>query len=117
MSNLGVCCRERRRTAAQIADLARRGIKHRHVLIPFYELFTGAFSLKLGTKLGPHSTLTLTVGPAAYVLDRWFESEMLKTTLATDAVIGAMSAPSVPGSAYVLLRHVMGKSRVWVRGL
>jgi hypothetical protein len=28
------------------------------------------------------------VGPAQHILDRWFESDILKTTLATDAVIG-----------------------------
>jgi len=47
--------------------------------------------------------------PASRMLDRWFENDALKATLATDAVIGAMTAPSVPGSAYVLLHHVMGE--------
>lgn len=32
------------------------------------------------------------------ILNRWFESEPLKATLATDAVIGAMTSPSNPGS-------------------
>ena len=32
------------------------------------------------------------------VLDQWFESEPLKATLATDAVIGAMTNPYIPGS-------------------
>lgn len=36
--------------------------------------------------------------PAAKVLDQWFESEPLKATLATDAVIGAMTNPYIPGS-------------------
>jgi len=31
--------------------------------------------------------------------------------LATDAVIGAMVGPKLPGSANVLLHHVMGKKR------
>lgn len=44
------------------------GAKHRAALVPFYELFTA---------------------PAAHILDRWFESDVLKATLATDAVIGA----------------------------
>ncbi|KAM9327115.1 pyridine nucleotide-disulfide oxidoreductase domain-containing protein 2 [Gastrophryne carolinensis] len=47
--------------------------------------------------------------PIAKILDQWFESEPLKCTLATDAVIGAMSSPSTPGSGYVLLHHVMGE--------
>lgn len=43
------------------------------------------------------------------ILNRWFESEPLKATLATDAVIGAMTSPNSPGSGYVLLHHVMGE--------
>jgi phytoene dehydrogenase-like protein len=46
---------------------------------------------------------------ATRILDRWFESDVLKATLATDAIIGAFAAPSSPGSAYVLLHHVMGQ--------
>ncbi len=42
------------------------------------------------------------------ILERWFETEVLKTTLATDAVIGAFASISQPGTAYVLLHHVMG---------
>lgn len=48
--------------------------------------------------------------PASRILDRWFESEPLKSGLATDAVIGAMVSPNTPGSAYVLFHHVMGES-------
>lgn len=47
-------------------------------------------------------------GPASRILDRWFESPVLKATLATDGVIGANVGPSTPGSAYVLIHHVMG---------
>ncbi|NWU60598.1 PYRD2 protein, partial [Pterocles burchelli] len=43
------------------------------------------------------------------ILDQWFESEPLKATLATDAMIGAMTSPHTPGSGYVLLHHVMGE--------
>lgn len=43
------------------------------------------------------------------MLERWFESEPLRTTLATDAVIGAMTSPSQPQSGYVLFHHVMGE--------
>src|SRR5262249_31330424 len=61
-------------------------------------------------------------GAARPILDRWFESEELKATLATDAIIGAFAAPSSPGTAYVLFHHVMGETNgkrgVWayVRG-
>ena len=48
--------------------------------------------------------------PAARVLERWFESEPLRSTLATDAVIGAWASPETPGTGYVLLHHVMGET-------
>lgn len=55
-------------------------------------------------------------GAARPILDRWFESEELKATLATDAVIGAFAPPSHPGTAYVLFHHVMGECN-GVRGV
>jgi phytoene dehydrogenase-like protein len=71
---------------------------------------------RLGT-LGAAEAVEILTGPARALLDRWFESEQLKATLATDAVIGAMAAPSMPGTAYVLFHHVMGetngKKGVW----
>jgi phytoene dehydrogenase-like protein len=45
----------------------------------------------------------------AEFLEPWFESEALKVSLATDGVIGFNGGPRTPGSAYVLLHHVMGK--------
>jgi phytoene dehydrogenase-like protein len=52
----------------------------------------------------------LMTGAARPILDRWFESDALKATLATDAIIGAFLSISSPGSAYVLLHHVMGEA-------
>jgi phytoene dehydrogenase-like protein len=54
--------------------------------------------------------LEILTGAARPILDRWFESEQLKATLATDAIIGAFAAPSMPGTAYVLFHHVMGET-------
>ncbi len=71
---------------------------------------------------GMSEAVEILTGPARTILDRWFESEQLKATLATDAIIGAMAAPSMPGTAYVLFHHVMGETNgkrgVWayVRG-
>jgi len=68
------------------------------------------------------TAIELLAAPASRILDRYFESEPLRSAIATDAIIGAMAAPSTPGSAYVLLHHVMGeaggKRGVWgyVRG-
>lgn len=50
----------------------------------------------------------LLIGPARDLLLEWFDSEPLRTTLATDAIIGAWAAPSTPGTGYVLFHHVMG---------
>jgi phytoene dehydrogenase-like protein len=62
---------------------------------------------RLGTD-GQKAVEILT-GAATPILDRWFDSEQLKVTLATDAIIGAMASPSMPGTAYVLFHHVMGE--------
>ena len=54
--------------------------------------------------------LALLLGPARPALEGWFESEPLRATLATDALIGAFAAPSSPGTGYVLFHHVMGET-------
>jgi len=83
------------RSWSEVADRMKTGMK----------LMGNAW--KLGKEvLDFHEILT---APASRILDRWFESEPLKSTLATDAVIGAMTSPSTPGSGYVLFHHVMGE--------
>jgi phytoene dehydrogenase-like protein len=62
---------------------------------------------RLGTD--GQKAIEILTGAASPILDRWFESEELKVTLATDAIIGAMASPSMPGTAYVLFHHVMGE--------
>ena len=70
-------------------------------------------------KMGPsmNEAVEMLTGAARPILDRWFESEQLKGTIATDAIIGAFMAPSMAGTAYVLFHHVMGetngKKGVW----
>jgi phytoene dehydrogenase-like protein len=49
-------------------------------------------------------------GSASTLLDRWFTSDVVKGVLATDAIIGTFQPPSAPGTAYVLLHHVMGQT-------
>jgi phytoene dehydrogenase-like protein len=63
--------------------------------------------LRLGED-GPRAVEILT-GAARALLDRWFEAEALKATLATDAMAPMMASPSTPGTAYVLFHHVMGE--------
>uniref|UniRef100_A0A8C5E7K9 Pyridine nucleotide-disulfide oxidoreductase domain-containing protein 2 n=1 Tax=Gouania willdenowi TaxID=441366 RepID=A0A8C5E7K9_GOUWI len=67
--------------------------------------------VKCGLKLGGNipDFYELVTAPIMKILTRWFESEPLRATLATDGVIGAMTSPSNPGSGYVLLHHVMGE--------
>src|SRR5438445_740975 len=62
-------------------------------------------------KLGADAkqAIEILTGAANPILDRWFESEQVKTTISTDAIIGAMATPSMPGTAYVLFHHVMGE--------
>jgi phytoene dehydrogenase-like protein len=54
------------------------------------------------------SAIELLTGAARPILERWFETDVLRATLATDAIIGAFASISAPGTAYVLLHHVMG---------
>ncbi|XP_038971634.1 pyridine nucleotide-disulfide oxidoreductase domain-containing protein 2 [Phoenix dactylifera] len=54
--------------------------------------------------------MDLLLSPASKVLNNWFETEVVKATLATDAVIGSMASVHTPGSGYVLLHHVMGNT-------
>src|SRR5262245_54307445 len=62
-------------------------------------------------KLGADAkqAIEILTGAANPILDRWFESEEVKTTISTDAIIGAFATPSMPGTAYVLFHHVMGE--------
>lgn len=54
--------KERLGSMKQISQLIQVGYQNKQVLVPLYELLTA---------------------PAAHILDRWFESDILKTTLAT----------------------------------
>ncbi|CAA7393698.1 unnamed protein product [Spirodela intermedia] len=69
--------------------------------------------LREAVQLGQKDSLDfmeLLVSPASKILNNWFESDVLKATLATDAVIGSTASVHTPGSGYVLLHHVMGES-------
>ncbi|HJZ69338.1 MAG TPA: NAD(P)/FAD-dependent oxidoreductase, partial [Blastocatellia bacterium] len=62
-----------------------------------------------------HLVKIMTQSVRAY-LDERFESEEIKATLATDGVIGTNGGPSTPGTAYIMLHHVMGGA-TGIRGL
>jgi phytoene dehydrogenase-like protein len=46
---------------------------------------------------------------AGDVLDAWFESDPIKAVFGFDAIVGHFASPYTPGSAYVLLHHVIGE--------
>jgi len=76
------------------------------------ELFEAAkMFAKTGMSLGKDfsTCYEFITAPISKVLDHWFESDVLKATLATDGVIGAMISPHDTGSGYVLLHHVVGE--------
>jgi phytoene dehydrogenase-like protein len=75
----------------------------------------GLRTLRLGDK-GIKRLIKIQTQSVRDFLEERFESEHIKTTLATDGVIGANGGPSTPGTAYVLLHHVMG-SAAGPRGL
>jgi phytoene dehydrogenase-like protein len=71
----------------------------------------GQFGLKHRSKIRSKwaDIVRLLTGSGTDLLNEWFESEQLKVTLATDAIIGANASPSLPGTAYILFHHVMGE--------
>ncbi|EXB37230.1 hypothetical protein L484_020289 [Morus notabilis] len=54
--------------------------------------------------------LGVLLSPTSKILNNWFESDVLKGTLAADAIIGSMVSIHTSGSGYVLLHHVMGET-------
>ena len=73
-----------------------------------FRLLVGLLRRGIGLRSQLPEALALLLGPARSTLERWFESEPLRATLATDAIIGAWAAPSTAGTGYVLFHHVMG---------
>jgi phytoene dehydrogenase-like protein len=75
----------------------------------------------LGKRLWPSNDLKaafqLLRQSAGDTLDLWFESDPIKAVLGFDSVVGNLASPYTPGSAYVLLHHMLGevngKQGVW----
>jgi phytoene dehydrogenase-like protein len=59
----------------------------------------------------PH-LVELLGGSATAFLDRWFESDAIKTPLVIDGITGVDASPSMPGSAYLMLYHMSGITEV-----
>jgi len=75
----------------------------------------GASAARFKDRETVHLIKIMTQSVRAY-LDERFESDQIKATLATDGVIGTNGGPSTPGTAYIMLHHVMGGA-TGVRGL
>jgi phytoene dehydrogenase-like protein len=58
--------------------------------------------------LDRHNQLQLLTMSAVDFLDQWFETDVLKATMAASGIIGTFLGVRSPGTAYVLLHHYMG---------
>ena len=56
-----------------------------------------------------HMLIKLMTMSSADFLEQWFETDVLKATLAASGIIGTFLGPRSPGTAYVLLHHYMGE--------
>jgi phytoene dehydrogenase-like protein len=62
--------------------------------------------------LSPHdqyNQIQLMTMSAIDFLDQWFETDVLKATMAASGIIGTFLGVRSPGTAYVLLHHYMGE--------
>src|SRR3989442_14838067 len=56
-----------------------------------------------------YNQLQLLTMSAADFLGQWFETDVLKATMAASGIIGTFLGVRSPGTAYVLLHHYMGE--------
>jgi phytoene dehydrogenase-like protein len=71
--------------------------------------------LELGRRFGrlspdaKYNQVQLLTKSAIDLLDQWFETDVLKATMAASGIIGTFQGVRSPGTAYVLLHHYMGE--------
>lgn len=56
-----------------------------------------------------HRQIQLATMSAVAFLDQWFDTDVLKATMAASGIIGTFLGVRSPGTAYVLLHHYMGE--------
>jgi phytoene dehydrogenase-like protein len=71
-------------------------------------LFLGTRFRRLGGE-DRYNQLQLMTMSASDFLDGWFETDVLKATMAASGIIGTFLGVRSPGTAYVLLHHYMGE--------
>ncbi|UMM30411.1 hypothetical protein L5515_012306 [Caenorhabditis briggsae] len=77
-----------------------------HKMLPhLYLLYKAVQPLGLKNAVDFYELMT---APISKIMNKWFESDVLKATLGTDGVIGLAASPMDPGTGYVLLHHVIG---------
>jgi phytoene dehydrogenase-like protein len=71
--------------------------------------------LEIGRRFGrlspddKYNQVQLMTMSAVDLLDQWFETDVLKATMAASGIIGTFLGVRSPGTAYVLLHHYMGE--------
>src|SRR5881397_2465742 len=71
-------------------------------------LFMGRRFQKLSAEDRYHQVQLMTMSAVDF-LDQWFETDVLKATMAASGIIGTFLGVRSPGTAYVLLHHYMGE--------
>ena len=83
-------------------------------LRPMRELSRLFLDLPAGIR---HQLVKLMSASAVDFLEQWFETDVLKATMAASGIIGTLLGVRSPGTAYVLLHHYLGEidgaSRSW----
>src|SRR5687767_14456066 len=81
-------------------SLDPRGLKRLHFLFRRFQQLP---------RQDQYNQIQLMTMSAADFLDQWFETDVLKATMAASGIIGTFLGVRSPGTAYVLLHHYMGE--------
>jgi phytoene dehydrogenase-like protein len=87
-------------TPADPTSLNPRGLKQLLFLLRRFQALS---------RQDQYNQVQLMTMSAADFLDQWFETDVLKATMAASGIIGTFLGIRSPGTAYVLLHHYMGE--------
>jgi phytoene dehydrogenase-like protein len=87
-------------TPADPTSLDPRGLKQFFFLLRRFQQLS---------RQDQYNQVQLMTMSAADFLDQWFETDVLKATMAASGIIGTFLGIRSPGTAYVLLHHYMGE--------
>src|SRR6185369_6489553 len=73
------------------------------------DLWTLARRFQSLSDVDKYNQIQLMTMSASDFLDQWFETDVLKATMAASGIIGTFLGVRSPGTAYVLLHHYMGE--------